>query len=320
MKKLMILPIMCLLAASAYPQVTDGLKTATGKAPAGFVLVPGGTFMMGSPENEDGRQEAEVQHQVTLNAFAMGATDVTVGEFRVFVKATDYDTSAEVDGHATILLKKDFAEKPDASWDNPYFSQTDQHPVVLVSWYDAVAYCNWKSQNEGKVPAYRYKGEANFLKWPGGWNTKTHNDITCDFSTSGYRLPTEAEWEYAAKGGASELAINAVFAGSANVNKVGWYSANSGQATHPVAQKRPNAFGLYDMAGNVTQLCQDWYGDYETTAQTNPRGPDSGRQRVDRGGNWWCDRLFLRSSLRGKISPEQSVNTIGFRIVCPLIK
>lgn len=182
-----------------------------------------------------------------------------------------------------------------------------------------MAYCNWKSQNEGRSTAYRYKGEADSKKWPLGWNTKTHNDLSCDFSASGYRLPTEAEWEYAAKGASSSLVVNAVYAGSANINDVAWYSGNSGNTSHPVALKKPNALGLYDMAGNVWQWCQDWYGNYSTTVQTSPRGPDSGFHRVLRGGSWLNDTQYLRSACHTIRGPSNRNADVGFRLLCPQI-
>jgi formylglycine-generating enzyme required for sulfatase activity len=161
--------------------------------PSGFVLVPGGMFTIGSPASEAGRYDNEVQHQMSLSAFTISATDVTVGEFKAFVNATGYRTSGEADGKGGYFLTgSKWEQKADATWKNPHFAQSDQSPVVLVSWYDAVAYCNWKSRSEGKDPAYRYKGEADPMKWPSGWNTKTHNGIACPLRPSGSMPPKEA--------------------------------------------------------------------------------------------------------------------------------
>jgi formylglycine-generating enzyme required for sulfatase activity len=163
------------MAASAKVTVREGqvsplrldLKDATPAAPAqpavpnGMVLVPGGTFTMGSPASVAGRSKDDVQHQVSLSGFSMGATDVTVGEFKAFVNATGYKTSGEADGTGGwVWTGSKWDQKADATWKNPYFSQGDANPVVLVSWYDAVAFCNWKSQGEGKSPPYPLQGRG----------------------------------------------------------------------------------------------------------------------------------------------------------------
>jgi formylglycine-generating enzyme required for sulfatase activity len=274
-----------------------------------MVTVPAGSFKMGSPENESyGISGDETQHRVALSAFAIGLTDVTVGEFRSFANATGYRTSAELHGDSGI-------------WSDPGYAQGDRHPVACISWYDAVAYCNWKSQDEGKAPAYRYLGESDCGKWPSGWNTKANNDISCDFSASGYRLPTEAEWEYAAKGGpaADRSAADAVFAGSPNPADVAWYYGHGDAGPHPVGLKKPNALGLYDMAGNVWQWCQDWYGPYAKSSQKDPRGADSGETRVLRGGAWNVNsNLGLKSSFRLKHFPWLTDNSRGFRLASSL--
>ena len=296
--------------------------SAPSALPAGFVLVPGGSFTMGSPANEAGRDNDEVQHEVRLSGFAMATTEVTVGQFREFVGATGYRTSAESSGTGGyVYTGGSWAEKADASWKNPYFTQSDREPVVLVSWYDAIAYCNWKSQNEGRPPAYAYKGAKDFRTWPSGWNTKTHNEISCDFSATGYRLPTEAEWEYAAKGGqaAKSLSVNAVYAGSASLDQVAWHSGNSGSRTHPVGEKAANALGLYDMVGNVWEWCWDWYGGYASGSQSDPAGAPSGVNRVLRGGGWFNVARNLRSAFRNNIDPWFRFSISGFRLVVPQI-
>ena len=134
-------------------------------------------------------------------------------------------------------------------------------------------------------------------------------------SGKSYRLPTEAEWEYAARsGGKSEK-----YSGGSDVNAVAWYSANSGSATHPVGQKQANGLGLYDMSGNVFEWVSDyWYDSYSSTAQTNPTGPSSGSNRVGRGGSWHDDADYARASLRGESTPGNRFNLLGFRLASPV--
>ena len=127
-----------------------------------------------------------------------------------------------------------------------------------------------------------------------------------------FRLPTEAEWEYAARGG--KRSNHTQYSGSSNIDDVAWYSGNSGSKTHPVKTKKPNEFGLYDMSGNVNEWCQDWYGSYSSNAQTNPTGPDSGSRRVHRGGSWNDYERYCRSSFRFSDSPGLRYGNLGFRL------
>ena len=131
-----------------------------------------------------------------------------------------------------------------------------------------------------------------------------------------YRLPTEAEWEFACRGGLKSAHYK--YSGSNNLNDVGWYSDNSGNTTHPVGTKLPNELGIYDMSGNVWEWCNDWYGAYSSVAQTNPQGPASGSARVLRGGSWSYDARFVRVSFRYYITPDYRINFLGFRLACSL--
>ncbi|GHV22414.1 hypothetical protein FACS189494_09210 [Spirochaetia bacterium] len=174
-------------------------------------------------------------------------------------------------------------------------------PVENVSWLDAIEYCNKRSLNEGLTPAYRGSG----------------NDIICNFSASGYRLPTEAEWEYAAKGGNKDY-MTYEYAGGNNAGAVGWYTDNSGERTHEVGTKAPNSLGLYDMSGNVWEWCWDWYSNsYTSGAQTDPTGAASGSYRVLRGGSWSYYAKYLRSAYRNSNTPTSRYYIYGFRVVRP---
>lgn len=154
-----------------------------------------------------------------------------------------------------------------------------------ISWFGAFEYCAWLSKKTGKP----------------------------------YRLPTEAEWEYAARG--SEKSKGYLYAGSDDLDKVGWYESNSGSKTHPVGQKQPNELGLYDMSGNVWEWCGDWYEeDYygQSKGAKDPQGPSSSMSRVVRGGSWFDDPRYCRCSDRDDVRPEYRGVILGFRLVLPL--
>jgi formylglycine-generating enzyme required for sulfatase activity len=177
-------------------------------------------------------------------------------------------------------------------------------PVINVTWYDAAAYCDWLSEKEGLTPCYSGSGR----------------NIQCDFSANGYRLPTEAEWEYAARGG--HLSHEYVYAGSDDPDEVAWYEATSGNLIHPVGQKRPNELGLYDMCGNLFEWCWDWYADdyYASSPSDDPQGPPPqpvttprGPERVRRSGSWREDAINIRITSRS-FDYASYVGDNGFRL------
>jgi formylglycine-generating enzyme required for sulfatase activity len=180
---------------------------------------------------------------------------------------------------------------------NPSNFIGDTLPVENVTWYEAVEFCNRLSTKEGLTPVYKV----------------VKNVIICDFNANGYRLPTEAEWEYAAKGGKKDYLVFK-YSGGDNIDEVAWYHSNSGSKTRPVGTKAPNSLGLYDMSGNVWEWCWDWFGSYSRRDQTDPIGPVSGATRVRRGGGWYFGPRFLRSTIRGEFIPINRSNYLGFRV------
>jgi formylglycine-generating enzyme required for sulfatase activity len=234
--------------------------------PAGFVLVPAGTFSMGSTNGESNEKPV---HQVTISkAFYMSDHEVTQKEW------------VEIMGS------------------NPSWFKGDNLPMEQVSWYDAIEYCNKRSIKEGLTPVYSGSG----------------NNIRCDFKASGYRLPTEAEWEWAAKGGDKDFMIYE-YSGSNSVDGVAWYSGNSGSRTHAVKTKGANGLGLYDMSGNVWEWCWDWYGSYSSGSQTDPAGVAGGSNRVLRGGSWYDYAQSVRSAYRSYYTPSYGYGILGLRLV-----
>ena len=242
-----------------------------------FNLIPAGTFTMGSPSSELGRTDYEIQHQVTLTqSFYMQTTEVTQGQWRSVMGS------------------------------NPsgFTSCGDDCPVEQVSWNDIQSFLTAMSQ----------RGEGS------------------------YRLPTEAEWEYAARAGSTTalanggITVSESCAYDPNLDAMGWYCGNSDvtysgcynsssyggptcAGTHPVAGKQANAWGLYDMHGNVWEWCQDWYGSYPTSAVTDPTGPSSGSCRVLRGGSWFYNARYCRSAYRDLNYPYSRNYYCGFRLV-----
>lgn len=171
----------------------------------------------------------------------------------------------------------------------------DDYPVETVSWYDAVDYCNWRSVKEGFEKCYSGGGYSTVL----------------DISKNGYRLPTEAEWEYACRAGTTTK----YYWGDDMDGNYCWHKSNSWNKIHPIGQKKPNGFDLYDMSGNVSEWCWDWCDYYEEKSVNNPVGPSTGTTRVFRGGSWFCSLISCESEVRSSTFPTETDDYIGFRVV-----
>jgi len=222
-----------------------------------LVWCPPGTFTMGSPANEDGREDDETRHKVTLTkGFWLGKYEVMQEEYEK-------------------LMGK-----------NPSKFKGARNPVEEVSWNDAVAFCKKMTEQE------RAGGRL-----PDGYE---------------YRLPTEAEWEYAARGGPKSQGFT--YSGSNSVGDVAWYDENSDRKTHAVGQRKPNEFGIHDMSGNVYEWCRDWSGSYPSGTAADPTGAGTGSFRVYRGGSWFSYARFCRSANRGGSAPTISNSYLGFRV------
>jgi len=194
--------------------------------------------------------------------------------------------------------------------ENPSRFEGINHPVEQVSWYDAIEFCIRLNETLGLLPGFytlnknskdkNNKSEYDDLKWT----------VNLNPTGRGFRLPTEAEWEYAARGGE-----NHGFAGSNTLQHVGWYNANSHQETKPVGLKFPNAFGLHDMSGNVWEWCWDWYAEYDKKVLNNPLGAKSGTHRSDRGGSWHGLAIRCRTDYRSGWGPDNRRGSMGFRLL-----
>jgi sulfatase modifying factor 1 len=238
-----------------------------------FVLVTGGPYSMGSGTGIEPHEKPE--HQVSVSSFYLGKYDVTF---------EDYDRYCD----SMKLMKPG-----DMGWGRSF------RPVIMVSWIDAISYCNWLSKKDHLVPCYMVNG--NNIKWID--------------TSSGYRLPTEAEWEYAARGGNNSK--RTVYAGAEKPGDVAWYTANSDQKTQPVGQKAPNELGLYDMDGDVWQWVWDIYDGsyYQYSPSENPKGPTEGLYRVMRGGAWYNNASYITVSSRQNNTPDFRQNSVGIRLV-----
>jgi formylglycine-generating enzyme required for sulfatase activity len=241
-----------------------------------MVAVEGGTFTMGSNTIANDEKPA---HKVTLDDFYIGKYEVTYSEFLRFMHATGYILEADLPD--SVRIKKGYEPRTFIEPLMDVKASDSMRPVGNINWYDAQAYIKWLNEMTGKT----------------------------------YRLPTEAEWEYAAIGG--KKMTETYYVGGTDPNKVAWYYSNAENRSHTVGGKQANELGIYDMAGNVREWCNDWYGEfyYASSPEMNPQGPDLGRQRSLRGGSWVSKVDRMRLTFRNYDYPYNSHNDYGFRLV-----
>jgi len=248
-----------------------------------MVYVAGGSFEMGS---ESGDSDENPIHSVKVSSFYISKYETTVSEFEEFIKSTKYRTEADIDSGSWLWIGNELERIAGVNWECDVNGEKRvrseyNHPVIHVSWKDAVAYCKWKSKQTGKK----------------------------------FRLPTEAEWEYAARGGIRSGGYT--YSGSNSIDEVAWYYENSDMKTHTVGKKQPNELGIYDMSGNVWEWCSDWYGEnyYSNSPGNNPKGPVSGEDRVLRGGSWHHNGSGCCVAFRLRHFPAPRSGSLGFRVV-----
>lgn len=271
---------------SKQSSVSDPLEVDEMQIPENFVLIKGGSFQMGSPESEAWRSADETQHAVTVSDFYMSRYELTQKEYE------------EITGN------------------NPSNFSGDNLPVENISWLDAVAYCNARSEKDGLTPVYTIDGQ----------------NVSWDRSANGYRLPTEAEWEYACRAGTTTPFYMENSPSAENANYYGHYPyeiednyfsqgnlevkpGEYRQTTVPVDSFSENPYGLYNMHGNVSEWVWDYYGEYPTDEQTDPAGPAAGTLRVYRGGGWNDFAKNMRSAYRATLEQNKGSFNLGIRLV-----
>jgi formylglycine-generating enzyme required for sulfatase activity len=288
------------------PQAISPVKTQP--VPRDMVLINNGTFMMGSPDGLWLSDNEYPQHQVTVSSFFLGKYEVTQKEWCDVMKTTISQQRGKV---------RDVSWWFNVSLSGELCGIGDTHPMYFVHWYEAIEYCNKRSFQEGLTPAYTIDMDCHDpnntdsqdkIKWLVTWNRKAN----------GYRLPTEAEWEYACRAGTTTRFYTGdeIDTSQANYDNKYWNDIEGVRCpgTAPVGSFKPNARGLYDMYGNVQEWCWDWYGQYTGEKKTDPTGAVSGNYRCIRGEGWDFPDMPFGSAARDALFPSKRLNNVGFRL------
>jgi formylglycine-generating enzyme required for sulfatase activity len=268
-----------------------------------MVRIPGGSFKMGSPESvEDSFDDERPVRRVTLSPFLMGKYEVTQEQYQAVMGSNP----SYFDGSAG----REAAEG----------EVQGRRPAENMSWYSILVFCNRLSVMEGFTPVYSINGSSDTGEWGAApaKSTPAWNKVAMDMTANGYRLPTEAEWEYAACDGLGIADGGYRYPGGNTLGDLAWYTFTSGGKTHEVGKKQPNGFGLYDMAGNVYEYCWDvWETTYPSADETDPTGkPTTWTDRVYRGGTYKLSlSRLLRSAARSYGYEEEGEAGAGFRLV-----
>lgn len=278
--------VLLCLSASSLPPTNDPLEALR----KSMVEVKGGTFNMGS---EAGDEDEKPVHKVKLSTYWISPHEITNEEFAVFLNDQFKFFKVDPDGgevnYKGKLIYDFICESCDDTNDQILYEEYnggfevvagfEKYPVSTVTWFGAKSFCDWMSKKTGEK----------------------------------FRLPTEAEWEFAARGGKKTKGYD--YSGGNDIDEIAWYQDNSDSGPHEVATKEPNELGLYDMTGNVWEHCADWYSDYADGTQKDPKGPEEGEDRVTRGGAYDIDGYNSRVATRAHYFDVNSFRAYGFRIV-----